>query len=76
MSSSEPRRSGRLHSTTGGALQIYETTNEAQQTKENERKKANTQPIPESTPINPFAPVKDKPPRRRKKVFQCYQNCI
>jgi hypothetical protein len=54
---------------------MYEANNEAQQMKEDEKKKANIQPIPESTAINPFAPVKDKPQRRQKKVFQYYQNC-
>jgi hypothetical protein len=35
-------------------------------------KKANVHPIPESAPINPLAPVKDKPQRRRRKVFKSY----
>ncbi|KIM86723.1 hypothetical protein PILCRDRAFT_4617 [Piloderma croceum F 1598] len=44
------------------------TGNEAQQAKENELKKANIHPFPESAPINPLAPVKDKPQRRRRKT--------
>jgi hypothetical protein len=58
-----------IHSVTGGALQIFENSNEAQETKENATKKANTTSIPESTPINPFAPSKEKTPRRHRKVY-------
>jgi hypothetical protein len=66
--SGTPRRSGRIPSATGGALQKYETSNEAQQAKEDAMKKANVQPIPETTPLNPFAPSKEQPRRRRKKM--------